>query len=37
MSQIINVFLKLLSIGIYVWVAQHFAITTLPADQPGSG
>ncbi|MBY0571699.1 MAG: sterol desaturase family protein [Burkholderiaceae bacterium] len=34
MSQIINVFLKLLSIGIYVWVAQHFAITTLPADQP---
>ena len=32
MSQIIGVFLKILAIGIYAWVSQHFALFKLPAD-----
>ena len=32
MSQIIGVFLKILAIGVYAWVFQHFALFKLPAD-----
>ncbi|HKR76177.1 MAG TPA: sterol desaturase family protein [Rhodanobacter sp.] len=31
-SQLVAVFTKLLTIGIYAWCAQHFALFALPAD-----
>ncbi|HEV2539872.1 MAG TPA: sterol desaturase family protein [Frateuria sp.] len=31
-SQIVGVFAKLLSIGVYAWVAAHLALLALPAD-----
>lgn len=33
-SQIVAVFSKLLTIGIYAWCVQHLALFALPADSP---
>lgn len=33
MSQLAGVFLKLLTVGVYAWCAQHVALYTLPADR----
>jgi sterol desaturase/sphingolipid hydroxylase (fatty acid hydroxylase superfamily) len=32
MSQLAGVFLKLLTVGVYAWIAQHAAVFALPAD-----